>query len=248
MLSTDPAHFLSCQSFRRGTVTHRHNNLTQCLARLVRRAGGAAYVEPSWLDIKRPDIHVAFPDSHFLVDGSITSHCHVAAFTRLHATLARESRKSKKYDSLAQKEDCKFVAFVMESFGGFGVHAKHFLDELIRQSRDHSQPSVIRFRDYAIRSLSICLLNGNCFVLHNGCLRISEWDGRYRRDRHREASRRTATYVYRPVSVNLPPPLAPQPEAPIDLTNSDEPPAPAPSIRVNLIIPPAPDDGLPQDP
>jgi len=142
MLSTDPAHFLSCESFRRGPVTHRHNNLTQCLARLVRRAGGAAYLEPSWLDIKRPDIHVAFPDSRFLVDGSIThpaapSYRHAAAFTRLHATLARESRKSKKYDSLAKKEDCKFVAFVMESFGGFDVHAKQFLDELIRQSRDH---------------------------------------------------------------------------------------------------------------
>jgi hypothetical protein len=70
-LSTDSAHFLSCQSFRRGPVTHRHNSLTQCLARLVRRSGGSAYIEPSWFDEKRPDIHVTYPDARFLVDGNV---------------------------------------------------------------------------------------------------------------------------------------------------------------------------------
>ena len=176
-LSTDPAHFLSCQSFRRGPVTHRHNGLTQCLARLVRRSGGSAYIEPSWLDQKRPDIHVTYADSRFLVDGSVAhpgapSYCRTAAFTRLQASKTREARKSTKYQSLAAKEDSKFVPFVMESHGGYGLHAKQFLDEMIRQSKDHIQPSVIRFRDYATRALSVCLLNGNCFVLQ-----IREWDG-----------------------------------------------------------------------
>ena len=70
-------------------------------------------------------------------------------------------------------------------------------------------------------ALSICLLNGNCFVLHNGCLRIREWDGRYRRDRRRQASHRAASYVfYRPLSTSIPPP-SPIPE----------------NLRVNLTIP-----------
>lgn len=205
-LSTDPAHFLSCESFRRGPVTHRHNGLTQCLGRLVRRSGGSAYMEPSWLNDKRPDIHVSYADSRYLVDGSVAhpgapSHCSSAAFTRLHAAKTRESRKITLYKELAAKENCKFAPFVMESFGGFGVHAKAFMDEMVRQANDHGQPSVIRFRDYAYRCLSICLLNGNCFVLHNGCLRVREWDGRYRRDRRRQSGRRS-TYVYRPVPVS----------------------------------------------
>ena len=90
--------------------------------------------------------------------------------------------------ALAAEEDCKFVPFVMETYGGFGSHAKNFIDELVRQSKEHEQPSLTRFRDYAIRSLSICLLNGNCFVLHNGCLRLREWEGKYRRDRRRQSS------------------------------------------------------------
>ena len=69
------------------------------------------------------------------------SYCRTAAFTRLHATKTREACKSKKYESLLRAEDCKFVAFVLETYGGFGVHAKNFMDELTRQSKDHAQPS-----------------------------------------------------------------------------------------------------------
>jgi hypothetical protein len=195
---------------------------------------------------------VTYPDARFLVDGSVAhpgapSYCRTAAFTRLHASKTREARKFSKYQSLAAKEDSKFVPFVMESHGGYGFHAKQFLHEMIRQSKDHAQPSVIRFRDYATRALSICLLNGNCFVLHNGCLRIREWDGRYRRDRRRQASRRAASVFYRPVS-NIP---QPSPEnLQVSLTIPDEPPAPADAsenIRVNLTIPnsPASADGVP---
>jgi len=178
------------------------------------------------------------------VDDSIThpaapSYCRTAAFTRLHATLAREARKSKKYTPLAEKEGCKFVAFVLETFGGFGVQAKYFMDELIRQSKDHAQPSAMRFRDYAIRSLSICLLNGNCFVLHNGCLRIREWDGRYRRDRRRQASRRADGFFYRPVSIPSSP--LPTENIRVNLTIPDEPPA-STAVSENSADPTLPPD------
>lgn len=192
-------------------------------------------MEPSWLNDKRPDIHVSYPDSRYLVDGSVAhpgapSHCSSAAFTRLHAAKTREARKISLYKSLAAKENCKFAPFVLESYGGFGVHAKSFMDEMVRQANDHGQPSVIRFRDYAYRCLSICLLNGNCFVLHNGCLRVREWDGRYRRDRRRQTGHRSA-YVYRPVPVS--------PKLQVALTIPDAPASPSPNanIRVNLTIP-----------
>ena len=106
---------------------------------------------------------------------------------------------------------------------------------------------MIRFRDYATRALSVCLLNGNCFVLQSGCLRIREWDGKYRRDRRREASRRAASVYYRPVPVAIPPSRAPE-NPQVDLTIPVEPPASAAAsenIRVNLTIPdsPVPADG-----
>ena len=69
-LSSDPDHFLSCPSFRRSPVTQRHTMLIQLLARLVFRAGGSAYIEPRWFEGKRPDLHVAFPDRQFQLDGS----------------------------------------------------------------------------------------------------------------------------------------------------------------------------------
>jgi hypothetical protein len=37
------------------------------LATLIQRAGGAAYVEPRYLEDKRPDIHAFFPDAHPLL-------------------------------------------------------------------------------------------------------------------------------------------------------------------------------------
>ena len=101
---------------------------------------------------------------------------------------------------------------------------------------------MIRFRDYATRALSVCLLNGNCFVLQSGCLRIREWDGKYRRDRRREASRRAASVYYRPVPKAIPPSPAPE-ILQVNLTIPDEPPASAATsenITVNLNIPDSP--------
>jgi len=136
----------------------------------------------------------AFSDARFLVDASVThpaapSYRKSSALSKLHAAKDREARKNTKYRQLAAEEDCKFVAFVLESYGGFGKQAKEFMGELVRQAKEHSPPSVTNFRDYAHRALSVCLLNGNCFVLHNGCLRLREWDGKYRRDRRRQKSR-----------------------------------------------------------
>ena len=113
------------------------------------------------------------------MDGSVAhsaapSYCKLAAFTKLYAASTREARKVTKYQQLAAEEDCKFIAFVLESFGGFGVQAKAFMSELVRQSKEHSPPSVTNFRDFAHRAISVCLLNGNCFVLHNGCLRLRD--------------------------------------------------------------------------
>ena len=63
----DPAHFLSCQLLR-PLARVRHDRLVRALATLIQRAGGAAYVEPRYLEDKRPDIHAFFPDDRVMLD------------------------------------------------------------------------------------------------------------------------------------------------------------------------------------
>ena len=69
----------------------------------------------------------------------------------------------------------------METYGGFGPKAGRFLGELVRRASHLSSPFPLSFRDYATRALSVCLVNGNCFVQQMGCLRA-----KFRRDRRRQ--------------------------------------------------------------
>ena len=80
---------------------------------------------------------ITFPDARFLIDNG---HPHTAnpVLTPLHAAKKRESIKIKKYQQLAEAEDCKFIFFIQESYGGFGVEAKKFISELVRQSKQYS--------------------------------------------------------------------------------------------------------------
>ena len=213
LLASDPAHFLSCQSFRRYSVTHRHHSIVQLLGRLVRMAGGSICIEPHWMDGKRYDAHIVFPDTRIATDATVThpgspSYRQASASIPLHAAIVRQGVKVKKYGKMAQDEDSKFLAFVMESFGGLGPQAKVLLGEIVRQYKESAMPSVFKFRDYATRALNISLLNGNCFVLRNGCLKLREWDGKHRRDRRRQASRYLSDFVFRPVRP-APAPLSP---------------------------------------
>jgi hypothetical protein len=41
------------------------------LSTLVQRAGGVSYVEPRYLEDKRPDIHAFFPDDRVMLDVSV---------------------------------------------------------------------------------------------------------------------------------------------------------------------------------
>ena len=62
----DPGHFLSCPLLR-PLARVRHDRLVRHLATLIQRAGGAAYVEPRYLEDKRPDIHAFFPDDRVIL-------------------------------------------------------------------------------------------------------------------------------------------------------------------------------------
>ena len=76
--------------------------LVRALATLIQRAGGAAYVEPRYLEDKRPDIHAFFPDDRVMLDVCVS---HPSSPSRLslapgYALSYRENAKIAGYSSL----------------------------------------------------------------------------------------------------------------------------------------------------
>ena len=69
-LSEDPSHFLSCKLLY-PIARVRHDRLVRHLSTLIQRAGGVAYVEPRYLEDKRPDIHAFFPDDRLMLDVTV---------------------------------------------------------------------------------------------------------------------------------------------------------------------------------
>src|SRR5271154_5267534 len=59
---------ISCRQLLRPLARVRPDHLVRFLATLIQRAGGAAYVEPRYLEDKRPDIHAFFPDDRVMLD------------------------------------------------------------------------------------------------------------------------------------------------------------------------------------
>ena len=126
----DPAHFLSCPLLR--PLARVRHDLGPSFGTLVQRAGGAAYVEPRYLEDKRPDIHAFFPDARFMLDVCVA---HSSAPSRVllapgAALKYRENAKISAYEPLAKESGCLFVPFAFESFGGLGPAAIGFLRDL----------------------------------------------------------------------------------------------------------------------
>ena len=83
----------------------RHHRIVRFLATLIQRAGGVSYVEPRYLEDKRPDIHAFFPDDRLMLDVTVV---HPSSPSYLHlpsgaAVRYRENEKITYYDSLAKE-------------------------------------------------------------------------------------------------------------------------------------------------
>ena len=182
-LAQDPLHFFSCLMMKAST-TFRHDHIVRVLSMLVRRAGGACYVEPRFYDGIRPDLHVVFPSNKILIDVSVV---HPAALTyaqnahvQLFAASARERDKTTKFKDLTQAEEACFIPFVLETFGAWGRRAVKLISDITSLAAEQkgnlaSCPDV---RGEMIRTLAVALQIGNAGVLLNGCLRAREHAGR----------------------------------------------------------------------
>ena len=97
------------------------------------------------------------------------------------------------------------------------------------------QPALSAYASWTVIALSFTMVVS---VFESGMV--------YRHDRRRQASRRAASFVYRPVSI----PPSPLPTERVNLTIPDEPPVSASaseniSVDPSSPVSPAPADGLP---
>ena len=168
----DPAHFLSCLLLR-PLARVRHDRLVRSLATLIQRAGGAAYVEPRYLEDKRPDIHAFFPDDRVMLDVCVS---HPSSPSRLslapgYALRYRENAKIAAYSSLAKDSGCRFVPFAFESFGSLGPAGVAFLRDL----ESYAKESFLPFHFYSsFSSLAVLLQKGNAEMLAQGVVMVSK--------------------------------------------------------------------------
>ena len=76
------------------------------------------------------------------------------------------------YAKKARNEGLVFFPFVMESYGGIGKSASHFLAELSDEGCTNGvfHTDGMKLSTFAIRALSVCLQSGNAVVLNRGCV------------------------------------------------------------------------------
>ena len=127
-------------------------------------AGGAAYVEPRYLEDKRPDIHAFFPDDRVMLDVCVS---HPSSPSRLslapgYALRYRENAKIAGYSSLAKDSGCRFVPFAFESFGSLGPAGVAFLRDLESYAKESFLPFIIivvflRWQCFCRRGMPRCL-------------------------------------------------------------------------------------------
>ena len=127
------------------------------------------YVEPRYLEDKRPDIHAFFPDDRLMLDvtgvhPSSPSYLPLAVGTALRY---RENEKTSSYSSLASELGCRFIPFAVESFGTLGPFAITLMQDLASYAKESFSPS---FSYLSASSLSILLQKGNAEMLSQGCL------------------------------------------------------------------------------
>ena len=178
-------HFHSCQVLRGGVVTTRHNRVLRLVGQLAREAHCYYWEEPRALDSQggrkgrttigqsiRPDAIISTHDERFMIDVSVinpTSESYSIGKPGA-AARSREQQKTRKYKQLAELEQCKFVPFVLESYGTWGRSATKLLRVLSEQYSQDENLARVWYRR-AIVAVTFALQAGNAWVGWSGATR-----------------------------------------------------------------------------
>ena len=142
-------------------ITLRHDQLVQLLARYLKLAGAVVVLEPKHVfseTNKRPDLQVVLGSKVYLIDITIVNPTAPSNLRHSQKVLgqasAAEKAKIRKYGELSIQQNCIFVPFVIEVYGGIGKMAQEFLNEVSVFAHDHmticSRFDVVNGLKYAI--------------------------------------------------------------------------------------------------
>ncbi len=85
----------------------------------------------------------------------------------LGTTARHENLKSNTYLQQATAEGARFYPFVLESYGAVGKFARQFIGLLVDEALGNGITSIngLKVSDFILRSLSVTLQSGNCYLL-----------------------------------------------------------------------------------
>ena len=114
-------------------ISTRHHQVVATIERCAKLAGAIVVSEPKKLfseTAKRPDLQIVMNHKTYLLDVTIV---HPTAPSNLQHSQkllgqaeAAEKLKKNKYDELSQNQNCTFIPFVIETYGGLGKRAQGF--------------------------------------------------------------------------------------------------------------------------
>ena len=101
-----------------------------------------------------------------IIHGSAKSYLNCGR-TPLGACSRREQEKIDSKNQLIADNGDQFYPFVLESYGAVGTYARKFLAILVEEAASNGIHSLygMKMMDYLLRSVSICLQNGNGHIL-----------------------------------------------------------------------------------
>ncbi|HEX3641449.1 MAG TPA: reverse transcriptase domain-containing protein, partial [Ktedonobacteraceae bacterium] len=177
LIRDDPWHWLSCNSIKRVSITHRHDDIVNNIARYTHYAGGLATVEVSHLsdkNKKRPDLQVIIPGGHYISDVKVvhaTCPSHVAKYsgTQFGAARAGEKEKVDKYSDIAKTCHADFIPFVVETSGAFTKKSEQLINHIISTCAEHQQlwePREVK-RGF-LGAIAIAVQRGNASAMFEG--------------------------------------------------------------------------------
>jgi hypothetical protein len=170
-------HYLNCMEGHGGReVTLRHDQLVQLLAHYLKLAGAVVVLEPKHAfseTNKRPDLQVVLASKVYLIDVTIVNPTAPSNLRYSQKVLgqasAAEKIKIRKYAELSSQQNCIFIPFVIEVYGGIGKMAQDFLNEVSVFAHDHmtvsSRFDVVNGLKFAI---ACSVQRGNALIVLGG--------------------------------------------------------------------------------
>jgi len=169
-------HFRVCRTVRREAVTLRHDRVLSMLRRVARMAGVPNVIEyrppvRPGVERLRPDILFQAGAASVLSDVAVTTPTVASKVERAARVPLFAAAAATKYAAVAERLGCRFVPFVLESFGAIGAGANQLIRFLALQARRNGLDQVrlgFRTRQFThfVRDLiAVELQRGNAMLV-----------------------------------------------------------------------------------